>query len=190
MNGGMSPKPPAVSEVGQLGQMRALAPRRAEGRSAMQRADELGTRAEYLAFMLGSEAYAIEIGNIVEILKPLPITEVPRADAEVVGVMSVRGRLVTVVDLKRRFKLARSFSMDKKSRILLVTAPDEEIGLLVDEVLQVYRLAEKEIEPPTVLGSEQQQPHVVGIGRPEKSGGQVLLLLDLAPLFVSRDSRE
>ena len=172
-----SPAPPRV---------RALVPRRAEGRSALQRADELGKRAEYLAFMLGTEAYAIEIGHIVEILKPLPITEVPRADPEVVGVMSVRGRLVTVVDLKRRFKLARTFSMDKKSRILLVSAPDEEIGLLVDEVLQVYRLAEKEIEPPTVLGSEQQQPHVVGIGRPEKST-QVLLLLDLAPLFVARE---
>jgi purine-binding chemotaxis protein CheW len=72
--------------------------------------------------------------------------------------------------------------MDKKSRILLVSAPEEEIGLLVDEVLQVYRLAENEIEPPEVLGSEQ-QPHVVGIGRPP--GGAVLLLLSLAPLFVS-----
>ena len=154
----------------------------------MQRADELGKRAEYLAFMLATEAYAIEIGNIVEILKPLPITEVPRADEEVVGVMSVRGRLVTVIDLKRRFGLARSFSMDKKSRILLVAAPEEEIGLLVDEVIQVYRLAESEIEPPAVLGSEQ-QPHVVGIGRPQVGASShdapVLLLLDLAPLFVS-----
>jgi purine-binding chemotaxis protein CheW len=160
----------------------ALTPRRAEGRSAMQRADELGKRAEYLAFMLGPEAYAVEIGNIVEILKPLPITEVPRANQEVVGVMSVRGRLVTVVDLKRRFRLARSFSMDKKSRILLINSPEEEVGLLVDEVLHVYRLAETEIEPPEVLGSEQQS-HVVGIGRPP--GGAVLFLLDLAPLFVS-----
>ena len=81
--------------------MRSLA-KRIEGRSAMQRADEAGNRAEYLAFLLGPEAYAIEIGNIVEILKPLPITEVPRADPGVVGVMSVRGRLVAVVDLKRR----------------------------------------------------------------------------------------
>lgn len=146
----------------------------------MQRADELGKRAEYLAFTLANEAYAIEIGNIVEILKPLPITEVPRADPDVVGVMSVRGRLVTVVDLKRRFRLTRSFTMDKRSRILLVNAAAEEIGLLVDEVLQVYRLAEADIEPPDVLGSEQ-APHVVGIGRP--IGGLVLLLLDLAPLF-------
>lgn len=161
--------------------MKALVSRRGEGRSALQRADELGKRAEYLAFMLGTEAYAIQIGNIVEILKPLPITEVPRADPEVVGVMSVRGRLVTVVDLKRRFRLTRTFTMDKKSRILLVDAAGELIGLLVDEVLQVYRLAESEVEPPQVLGTEQ-PPHVVGIGRP--AGGAVLLLLDLAPLFL------
>jgi purine-binding chemotaxis protein CheW len=161
--------------------MKALVSRRGEGRSALQRADELGKRAEYLAFMLGTEAYAIQIGNIVEILKPLPITEVPRADPEVVGVMSVRGRLVTVVDLKRRFRLTRTFTMDKKSRILLVDAAGELIGLLVDEVLQVYRLAEAEVEPPQVLGTEQ-PPHVVGIGRP--AGGAVLLLLDLAPLFL------
>lgn len=152
----------------------------------MQRADEIGKRAEYLAFALGGEAYAIEIGNIVEILRPLPITEVPRADPSVVGVMSVRGRLVAVLDLKRRFKMAKgSVAMDKKSRILLVDAIDEEIGLLVDEVLQVYRLSEGEIEPPTVLGSEQ-APHVVGIGRPAQVPGQaptVLMLIDLVPIF-------
>lgn len=154
---------------------------RSEARSAIQREAEAGKRAEYLAFVLGPETYAIEIGNIVEILKPLPITEVPRADLGIVGVMSVRGRLVTVIDLKRRFKLTQRFSMDKKSRILLVDAADEEIGLLVDEVIQVYRLTESEIEPPDVLGSEQ-PPYVVGIGRPP--GGAVLLLLDLAPLFM------
>jgi len=166
--------------------MRTGLTRRGDARSALQRADEAGKRAEYLAFSLGGEAYAIEIGNIVEILKPLPITEVPRADPDVVGVMSVRGRLIAVLDLKRRFKLTRSFMMDRRSRILLVDAIDEEIGLLVDEVLQVYRLSETEIEPPTVLGSEQ-APYVVGIGRPGSAsgnaGGPVLMLIDLVPLF-------
>lgn len=166
---------------------------RGEGRSALQRADEAGKRAEYLAFSLGGEAYAIEIGNIVEILKPLPITEVPRADPDVVGVMSVRGRLVVVLDLKRRFKLterrtASEVSSRKKNRILLVDAIDEEIGLLVDEVLQVYRLTDAEIEPPTVLGSEQ-APHIIGIGRPGSAAGNtagpVLMLIDLAPLFAA-----
>jgi purine-binding chemotaxis protein CheW len=155
--------------------------RRNEGASASQHGGEAGRRADYLAFTLDHEAYAIEIGNIVEILKPLPITEVPRAEPDIVGVMSVRGRLVTVLDLKRRFHLAPTFTMDRRSRILLVDVVDEEIGLLVDEVLQVYRLVESEIEPPTVLGSEQ-PPHVVGIGRP--AGGAVLMLLDLAPLLA------
>lgn len=160
--------------------MRSLA-RKVEGRSAIQRADESGKRAEYLAFLLGSEAYAIDIGNIVEILKPLPITEVPRADPGVIGVMSVRGRLVAVLDLKRRFRLPRTSTADKKSRILLVDAVEEEIGLLVDEVVQVYRLSEAEIEPPTVLGTDQPS-HVVGIGRPQE--GPVLMLLNLGPLFA------
>lgn len=160
--------------------MRALA-RRVEGRSAIQRADESGKRAEYLAFLLGTERYALDIGGIVEILKPLPITEVPRSDPDIVGVMGVRGRLVAVMDLKRRFRLPPKVSMDRKSRILLVDVGDEAVGLLVDEVLQVYRLADPEIEPPTVLGGEQ-PPHVVGIGRP--TDGSVLLLVDLVQLFV------
>ena len=159
---------------------RAMA-RRPEARGALQRADDLETRTEYLAFLLGSEAYAVQLGSIAEILKPLPITEVPRARPSVVGVMSVRGRLVTVLDLKRRFRVADTTEIERTSRILLVDAPDETIGLLVDEVLQVYRLTEAEVEPPTALGGEQ-LAYVAGVGRP--SDGSVLLLLNLQPLFA------
>ncbi len=148
-------------------------------RGTMRRATTDGNLSEYLAFTLGSDAYAVHISHIAEILKPLPITEVPRSRRDVVGVMSVRGRLVTVVDLKRRFRLARTFTMDKKSRILLVDAADEEIGLLVDEVLQVYRLADQEVEPAAALGGDQ-PAHIAGIGRPE---GALLILLDLKPLL-------
>ena len=92
--------------------------------------------------------------------------------------MSVRGRLVTVVDLRRRFRLAEQPS-DRKTRILLVEAGDEHIGLLVDEVLQVYRLSESEIEPAQVLGGDQ-PAHIAGIGRPE---GALLILVDLKPIL-------
>jgi purine-binding chemotaxis protein CheW len=159
--------------------MEGLTRRRSEQRAAMRRAGDLGRRTEYLAFALGSDVYAVEIAHIAEILKPLPITEVPRAPRDVVGVMSVRGKLVTVIDLRRRFRLAEE-PMNRKTRILLVEhGGEEQIGLLVDEVVQVYRLSEAEIEPANVLGGDQ-PAHIAGIGRPE---GALLVLVDLKPIL-------
>lgn len=155
--------------------MALLTRRGAEPRAAMRRAGELGKRTEYLTFLLGTDMYAVPIGVIAEILKPPPITEVPRAARQILGVMSVRGRLVTVVDLRRRFNLPET-ALGAKSRILLVvSAENDPVGLLVDEVVQVYRLADSEIEQASVLGGEQ-PPHIAGIGRPT---GAILILLDL-----------
>ena len=96
--------------------------------------------------------------------------------------ISVRGRLVTVIDLRRRFRLPEA-PVDRKTRILLADAgTGETLGLLVDEVHQVWRLAVDEIEPSNVLGGEQ-PPHIAGIGRPTGAGGIVLILLDLRPIL-------
>jgi purine-binding chemotaxis protein CheW len=147
----------------------------------MRRAGEGGRRIEYLAFALAGESYAVQIAYVAEILKPPPITEVPRAPRNVLGVVSVRGKLVTVIDLRRRFRLPES-PIDRKSRILLAdVGNDEQIGLLVDEVMQVYRLADAEIEPANVLGGDQ-PAHIAGIGRPQ---GALLILLDLRPILES-----
>ncbi len=152
--------------------------RRPSPRLLSRRSGDLGRRTEYLAFVLAGDTYAVQIAYIAEILKPPPVTAVPRAPREVIGVMSVRGRLVTVVDLRRRFGL-REQPPDRRTRILLVEAGDEHIGLLVDEVLQVYRLADSEIEPAQVLGGDQ-PAHIAGIGRPE---GALLILIDLKPIL-------
>jgi purine-binding chemotaxis protein CheW len=150
---------------------------RREGR-LLGRSGDAGKRTEYLAFVLAGDTYAIQIAFIAEILKLPPLTHVPRAPRDVIGVMSVRGRLVTVMDLRRRFHLTEH-PPDRKTRILLVDAGDEHIGLWVDEVLQVYRLAESEIEPAQVLGGDQ-PAHIAGIGRPE---GALLILIDLKPIL-------
>src|SRR5262245_786617 len=113
--------------------------KRAEGRGAVRRAADATKRVEYLAFLLAGRAYAVEIRFILEILKPPPITEVPRAPHGILGVTSVRGRLYTVIDLRRRFRLELT-PISNKTRILLIDAgQDDPIGLLVDEVVQVYR---------------------------------------------------
>jgi len=115
--------------------MAALVRRRAEQRSLHRAADV--QRTEYLAFSLAGEIYAVEIHSIGEILKPPPITEVPRAKPSIIGVVSVRGRLVTVIDLRKRFGL-ESAVFGHLTRILLVDKGDEKLVLLVDAVIQVH----------------------------------------------------
>src|SRR5579875_3548526 len=160
--------------------MSALARPKSEKR-AVRRAGEAGRRVEYLSFVLAGETYAVQIAHVAEILRPPPITEVPRAPSTVLGVISVRGKLVTVVDLRRRFRLSEA-PFDRKTRVLLAdVGTGEQIGLLVDEVQQVWRLAVQEIEPSNVLGGEQ-PAHIAGIGRPSGGAG-VLILLDLRPIL-------
>lgn len=143
----------------------------------MQRLHEAGRGSvrEFLVFTLADELYGVELVKVKEILSPPPITLVPRAGTEIVGVCSVRGLLVTVVDL--RVRLGRSLSAGRKSRILLTGVGEEVMGLLVDEVRQVMRLAESEIEPASAALGSDVSDHVIGIGRP---AGSVVILLDLA----------
>ena len=179
--------------------MGALVKARSE-RRAVRRAGDGGLRVEYLAFVLAGETYAVQIAHVAEILRPPPITEVPRAPATVLGVISVRGKLVTVLDLRRRFALPEG-PVDRKTRVLLADAGGgEQIGLLVDEVQQVWRLSAEEIEPSSVLGGEQ-PAHIAGIGRPrgalsaarsseakeraQTPDADILILLDLRPILES-----
>lgn len=165
--------------------MKDIVKRSVLGRSLRRDPKRDEKRVEYLAFNLAGETYAVRIEDVGEILKPPPITPVPRADTLVLGIMSVRGRLVTVIDVRCRFGHSES-TLGRRNRILLVDVDGETTGALVDEVQQVYRLSEAEIEPASVLGGDQQM-HVVGIGRPKGSErGDVLVLLDLKEILRSR----
>jgi len=130
------------------------------------RQQDRGPRTEFLAFVLGGDVYAAPVALIREILKPPPLTPVPRAPHQILGIVSVRGQLVTVVDLRRRLRLVEG-PPSRKTRILLVDATGGEVmGVFVDEVLQVYRLAESEIEPAaSALGGEV-AGYIAGIARP------------------------
>jgi purine-binding chemotaxis protein CheW len=146
-----------------------------------------GPKVEYLAFRLGTDVYAVPIGEVREILRFLPLTEVPRAQPDVLGVVSVRGLLVTVMDLRQRLRMS-GVEPTRRGRILLVTGAEAEvIGLYVDEVLQVYRLAETEIEIAANVLAGKVADYVVGIGRPE---GTLLILLDLAPILGRTEAGE
>jgi purine-binding chemotaxis protein CheW len=147
----------------------------ARGRSALRKPVERGLVREFLAISLAGQLYGIELVQVQEILSPPPLTLVPRAPRHVLGVCSVRGQLVTVVELKRLMRLGDT-GPAKRARILLSNCAGEVVGFFVDEVRQVIRLTESEIEPSaSALGGEAPE-HVIGIGRPSN---EVLILLDL-----------
>lgn len=155
---------------------------------AKGRAERMGEiTSEFLGFELAGECFGLPLGSIREILKLTPITEVPRARHDVLGILSVRGRITTVIDLRRRLRMSPR-KPDKISRILLVDAGDEVMGILVDQVYQVYRLHEEELELAAVVAGDLNE-YVYGIGRPEGLVGReglsddIMILLDPEPLL-------
>jgi purine-binding chemotaxis protein CheW len=141
---------------------------------------------EYLAFEVGAAQYALPLPCIREIVRVPAVTEVPRAPSHVLGVISVRGAVTTVFDLRIRLRLTVA-PATSKSRILLVDSGREVVGLLVDSVLQVHRLQDGEIELGSVLGTEA-PPYLFGIGRPANANTpagerEFLLLLDPTALL-------
>ena len=137
-------------------------------------------RIEYLGFVACGHTYGVPLGDVREILRLPPLTEVPRAPNWVMGIVSVRGLLVTVIDLRIRLRGSAQASTKKGRVLLVVGAQNEIVGLYVDEVLQVFRLAEKEIEATSSVLGGQIAEHVVGIGRSE---GKMLTLIDLGPIL-------
>ena len=131
---------------------------------------------EFLAFLVAGEEYAVELARIREIVSAPAITTVPRSSKDVIGICSVRGLLVTVIDLRRRLRVPEA-PASRHSRILLSqTDSGEVVGLFVDEVKHVVRLRSSEIEiAHAVLGNDLSE-YVMGIGR---SDGDVIVLLDL-----------
>jgi purine-binding chemotaxis protein CheW len=141
----------------------------------MRKPSERGPVREFLAISLAGQLYGVELIQVQEILSPPPLTIVPRAPRHVLGVCSVRGQLVTVVELKRLMRLSEA-GTPRRARILLSNCAGEVVGFFVDEVRQVLRLSEGEIElSAAALGGEAPE-HVIGIGRP---GNEVLILLNL-----------
>jgi purine-binding chemotaxis protein CheW len=135
-----------------------------------------------LAVSAGDETYGFPLSAIREILVPPPIAEVPRAPASVLGVISVRGQIITLLDLPTVLDL-ESEEVDSYGRVLLVDNGEELIGVAVDRVIQVYRMEPEHIEYASTMGAELSE-YVVGVGRVGDSAGQERMLILIDPLSL------
>ncbi|HSN89673.1 MAG TPA: chemotaxis protein CheW [Anaeromyxobacteraceae bacterium] len=135
---------------------------------------------EYLTFRLSGEKYGISIGAVREVIQAPPITEVPRAPAAVLGVVTVRGEVVAVIDPRRRLGLPHRWPAEGEGKVVIVDAGDGPCGLHVDRVASVVRLRPGSIEPCPQGISGQRAEFLAGIGR---EGERLFTVLDLGALL-------
>jgi purine-binding chemotaxis protein CheW len=132
---------------------------------------------EMLSFLLGNEEYAVPVDRVREVLTPREITPVPHTADYLVGVCSLRGTVMPVVDLNRRLGLAAS-TRDEKSRIIVVSlGQDDQVGLFVDRVRGVVRFLSSAVRPaPETVAQGAGAELLKGIARKDD---QLYILLDV-----------
>ncbi|MCP4569274.1 MAG: chemotaxis protein CheW [FCB group bacterium] len=131
---------------------------------------------QLVRFRVGSEQYGLDILRVLEIIRMPPITRVPQAPPIIDGVINLRGRVIPIINTRRRFGLEEKES-DSDSRIVIVEISGDHVGLVVDAVQEVLRIQQTSVEAPPQLahGAE----YISGISRLDDS---LLILLDLTEL--------
>ena len=129
---------------------------------------------EYLAFLLGPEEYAVKVDDVKEIIRLQGITKVPRAPEFVQGIISLRGVIIPVFDVKRRLGLPEA-DRTRSTRIVVLSEAGSPQGIIVDRVTGVARLKADGIEPPPAVIGGVEGEYIEGIGRLE---GRLLILFN------------
>ena len=131
---------------------------------------------QLVSFTLGSEEFGVEIAGVQEIVRLPEITKVPRSPAFVEGVVNLRGKIIPVVDLRKRFGLPRA-EATKSTRIIIVTMSGRTVGMIVDAVSEVMRIPLEAIDPtPEMVASRVHASFLKGIAKLE---GRLVILLEL-----------
>ncbi len=149
----------------------------------VQSSEHVGTM-QLVSFHLGDEVYGIEIVKVREIILMGEITRVPQTPPFVKGLINLRSTVIPVIDLRIRFDL-KANDFTSESRIMVIDVGGKTIGIIVDAVSEVLRVANDQIAPPppTVAGLEQE--YLTGLVKLDE---QLLMLLDVDKILGKEDS--
>jgi len=137
---------------------------------------------QLVSFHVGEEEFCLDILRVQEIIRVPQLTRVPNSPEAMDGVMNLRGKIIPVIALRKRFALER-LPYDKQSRIVVVETNGSVFGFIVDSVSEVLRIPANTIEPPPQLGKIRQE-YVSGVG---KLDDRLLILLDTERLLTTDD---
>jgi len=133
---------------------------------------------QYVVFRLGKEEYGIEIMNVQEIIVPTQLTKLPNTSPYFIGVFNLRGHIIPLIDLKKRFSLESSEKNDEE-RVIVIRL-DKSVGILVDSIQEVLMIANDEIEGSEQISAGIDNDFITGIAKKEE---RLIILLNLAGAF-------
>ncbi|MDR3592702.1 MAG: chemotaxis protein CheW [Negativicutes bacterium] len=137
---------------------------------------------QLVVFRLAKEEYGLPITKVQEINRLVPITKLPQTPSFMEGIINLRGRIIPIIDLRKRFGLAVSEHNDD-NRIIIVEVKGQTVGIIVDAVNEVVRLLQSSIEPPPpsfVLDGQ----YIHGVGKMEN---RLLILLNIDSILTSQE---
>jgi purine-binding chemotaxis protein CheW len=134
---------------------------------------------QLVSFKIGSEEFGVDILKVQEINRMVEITKVPQAPHYVEGVINLRGKVIPIVDLRKRFSLDLK-EHDKNTRIVVVDIGGNIMGMIVDSVSEVLRLPSSTIEPPPEIVTGINSEYIKGVA---KLDDRLLIFLDLSKVI-------
>ena len=141
---------------------------------------------QWVTFRLGDEKYGINVMQVQEVLRVTEIAPVPGAPSYVLGIINLRGNVVTVIDTRDRFGLM-SKDPDDVSRIVIIETKDHIIGILVDSVAEVVEMRASEIEATPNVGNEESSKYIQGV---TSRDNELLILVDLNKFLNDEEKEE
>lgn len=141
---------------------------------------------QWVTFRLEDETYGINVMQVQEVLRYSEIAPVPGAPAYVLGIINLRGNVVTVIDTRQRFGLP-SVEVTDNTRIVIIEADKQVVGILVDSVAEVVYLRQSEIETTPNVGNEEAARFIQGVCN---KNDELLILVDLEKMMTAQEWAE
>jgi purine-binding chemotaxis protein CheW len=138
---------------------------------------------QLVTFRLKDETYGINVMQVQEVLRVSEIAPVPGAPAYVLGIINLRGNVVTVIDTRIRFGL-NSTEPDDTSRIVIIESDQQVVGILVDSVAEVIELQQSDIDSAPSIGSEDSARYIQGVASRDED---LLIVVDLKKLLSDQE---
>ncbi len=148
--------------------------------------DTASVAGKYLTFALGSEVFGLEILKVREIIGIMSVRSIPRSHDYLKGVINLRGNVIPVADLRLKFQMEEASYTDQTC-IVVVRIGQIDVGVIVDQVLEVLDISEEQIEPCPSFGSGASADYIIGMG---KIGDSVKILLDIETVLAASEVAE